>query len=341
MRDGARLSEACEIIGICSNTFRRWRRQPVGGQDRRQGPKTAPANQLTGKERKEVLDTLTSKEYRNSSPKQVVPSLADEGIYLASESTMYRLLRAAGLATHRAASKPARRSKPREFVATGPNQVLSWDITYLKGPVRGSFFYLYLVIDVWSRKIIGWAVHDCESSAYAAELFTDICRAAQIRKDEVVLHMDRGSPMKGSTLCATLEQLGVLPSYSRPRVCDDNPYSESLFRTLKYRPGYPTKPFQSEADARAWVDSFVTWYNFEHLHSSIGYVTPDQRHSGAAKAILAKRRKVYEAAQQRRPERWRSNIRRWDSPDVVYLNPEDPLNTVTGRTKPQQKGAAA
>jgi transposase InsO family protein len=254
---------------------------------------------------------------------------------------MYRILRAEGLVTHRDASKPPRHSKPREHVATGRCQVLSWDITYLKGPVRGTFFYLYLFIDVWSRKIMGWAVHDCESSAYAAELFTEICEAHQLPKDAVVLHMDRGSPMKGSTLRATLEQLGVLPSYSRPHVCDDNPYSEALFRTLKYRPEYPTKPFQSVDAARAWMEAFVGWYNNQHLHSAIGYVTPAQRHSGAAVAILAKRRQVYEAARRRHPERWRSNIRRWESPDVVYLNPEDPLNTVTGGTSSRREEAAA
>jgi transposase InsO family protein len=341
VQDGARRSDACKIIGISTNTHRRWTRQPGGGEDCRQGPKTRPANQLTDKERKKVLETLNSKEYRNLSPKQIVPSLADEGIYLASESTMYRLLRAKGLATHRAASKPPRHSKPREHVATGPEQVLSWDITYLKGPVRGTFFYLYLFIDVWSRKIMGWAVHDCESSEYAAKLFMEIYEANQLPKDAVVLHMDRGSPMKGSTLRATLEQLGVLPSYSRPHVCDDNPYSEALFRTLKYRPEYPTKPFASLDAARAWVEAFVAWYNNEHLHSAIGYVSPEQRHSGAADEILAKRRRVYKAAQRRHPERWRSNTRRWDAPDVVFLNPEDPLNTVTGAVASQRKEAAA
>jgi len=341
VENGARLCKACEIAGICTNTYRRWKQQPDGGEDSRQGPKTAPANQLTEEERKEVLDTLNSKEYRNSSPKQVVPSLADEGIYLASESTMYRILRATGLATHRAASKPPRHSKPREHVATGPKQVLSWDITYLKGPIRGTFFYLYLFIDVWSRKIMGWAVHDRESSEYAAELVRDIYEAAQLPTDTVVLHMDRGSPMKGSTLCATLERLGVLASYSRPHVCDDNPYSESLFRTLKYRPEFPTKPFESLDAARAWVEGFVAWYNNEHLHSSIGYVTPNQRHEGKAEEILANRRRVYEAAQQKHPERWSSNTRSWDSPDVVFLNPEDPVNTVTGSTKSPQEGAAA
>lgn len=341
MQNGARLAEACKTIGVSTNTYRRWKKQPAGGEDSRQGPQTAPANQLTEEERKEVLDTLNSKEYRDLSPKQIVPSLADEGVYLASESTMYRILRAEGLATHRAASKPPCHSKPREHVATGPNQVLSWDITYLKGPVRGTFFYLYLFIDVWSRKIMGWAVHDRESSEYAAELFREICRAAQLPKDTVVLHMDRGSPMKGSTLRATLEQLGVLPSYSRPHVCDDNPFSEALFRTLKYRPEYPTKPFASEDAARAWVEGFAAWYNNVHLHSAIGYVTPAQRHSHAAEEVLAKRRQVYEAARRRHPERWRSNIRSWDAPDVVYLNPEDPLNTVTGGTKAPQKGAAA
>jgi hypothetical protein len=203
----------------------------------------------------------------------------------------------------------------------GPNQVWSWDITYLRAPVVGMFFYLYLFVDVWSRKIVAHAVHECEDSELASELFESVVSEQRLEGVELVLHQDNGSPMKGATLKATIERLGVIPSYSRPHVSDDNPYSESLFRTLKYRPHYPRKPFESLEEARRWVEDFVTWYNHEHLHSSIGFVTPLDRHDGNADAILAKRKAVYEQARQRHPERWSGKTRAWDAPMEVVLNP--------------------
>jgi transposase InsO family protein len=339
--NGARLSKSCEIMALDVRTYQRWRKQPNGGEDRRAGPRHSPKNRLTERERETILDTLNSSEYRNLSPKQVVPALADKGTYLASESTMYRILQEGELTAHRAASKPPAVNKPRELIATGPDQVFSWDITYLRGPVAGQFFYLYMVIDVWSRKIVGWAVHESESSDHAAVLFTAICRNLGLSEGQATLHADRGSPMKGATLRATLERLGILTSFSRPRVCDDNPFSEALFRTLKYRPEYPTKPFESLEAARTWVASFVRWYNTEHKHSAIGFVTPEERHRGADRAILAQRRRVYALARQRHPERWTRHTRRWESPELVYLNPKDPLNTVTGRSKKPCETAAA
>lgn len=341
VRSGARVRRACETVGISDRTYERWQRKPAGGKDRRAGPKRAPANRLTERERAVVLETLNSPEFRNLSPKQIVPILADRTTYLASESTMYRILREAGLNAHRAASRPPRITKPREFRATGPGQVLTWDITYLQSPVRGRFFYLYLVLDVWSRRIMGWTIHDAESSAYASTLLSTVIRDNGLSATTLVVHMDNGSPMKGATLRATLEALGVRMSYSRPHVSNDNPYSESLFRTLKYRPEYPTKPFPSLQAARDWMARFQVWYNTEHRHSSIGYVTPEQRHSGAALAILARRRQLYEAARRRNPARWTRNTRRWEAPDVVYLNPEDPLNMVTGRSASQPVEAVA
>lgn len=338
---GARLARACEVVGISERTYQRWQKEPSGGEDRRNGPRNGPANRLTQKERAVVLETLNSPEFRNQSPKQVVPVLAERGEYIGSESSMYRILAEEGLNAHRAPSRPARHTKPREFVAQGPGQVLTWDITYLRSPVRGAFFYLYLAVDVWSRKILGWAVHDGESSAYASTLIRTVIRENGLSPETLAVHMDNGSPMKGATLRATLEALGVQASYSRPHVSNDNPYSEALFRTLKYRPEYPTKPFQSLEAAQKWVAGFEVWYNTQHRHSAIGYVTPEQRYSGAAEAVFTRRRQVYEAARRRNPQRWTGDVRRWEAPDVVYLNPEDPLNTVTAGSTSRPAEAVA
>ena len=301
--------------------MQRWRWRGVG-EDGRAGPKTAPANKLSDAERREILKVVNSPEYRDRSPKQIVPSLADQGDYLASESTMYRILREEDQLTHRAASDPPTRHRPRELMATSPNQVWSWDITYLKSPILGVFFYLYLVVDIFSRKVVAAEVYAVEDSEHAAELMAQACAAEGIDPDQLALHSDNGSPMKGATLLATLQQLGVMPSFSRPRVSDDNPFSEALFRTAKYRPEYPKGPFASLEAARAWVRWFVEWYNHEHLHSGIRFVTPAQRHAGEDVQILQQRHAIYEAARARHPERWTGSTRNWSRVDEVRLNPE-------------------
>jgi putative transposase len=320
--DGARRDAACQAIGLSARTVERWRDGKV--EDQRRGPKKAPANKLTAEEYQAVLRIVNEPRFRDLSPNQIVPLLADEQRYVASESTMYRILRAESLLQHRGRSKAPVRRPPKAHVATGPNQVCSWDITYLKSPIRGVFFYLYLFIDVWSRKVIGWDVHDSESSELAAAIFEKTCAAMHINPRGIVLHADNGGPMKGSTMVATLERLGVLPSYSRPHVSDDNPYSEALFRTLKYRPQYPTQPFGDIAAARMWVRHFVGWYNNEHLHSGIRFVTPCARHAGKDSVILAKRKQVYEDARRKNPSRWTTSTRNWSPVAEVYLNPEEP-----------------
>jgi transposase InsO family protein len=250
-----------------------------------------------------------------------VPQLADDGIFLASESTLYRLLRANGQLEHRGRARPATHRRPDELVATGPNQVWSWDITWLPSPIRGQFFYCYMIVDVFSRKIVGRAVHDTESDVHAAVLITAACAAEGVQRDQLVIHADNGGPMKGATMLATLQQLGVAASFSRPGVSDDNPYAEALFRTLKYRPEYPSRPFASIDAARAWVDRFVHWYNNQHLHSAIRFVTPEQRHRGVDVAILRARTAVYETARRRCPQRWSTKCRSWDHIGSVTLNP--------------------
>ena len=318
---GARLKKAADIIGLSARTIIRWRNQD-GGQDQRKGPLNPPANKLSQKERQQILDVANSAPFRDLSPKQIVPKLADQGIYLASESTFYRVLKEHKMLTHRQASKPAVTQRPKQHVATGPDQVWSWDITYLQTSVKGLFFYLYMIVDVWSRKIIAAQVFDKESMDHSSMLLAHACMLHDVEPDNLVLHSDNGGPMKGATMLATLHKLGVIQSFSRPSVSNDNPYSESLFRTMKYRPEYPSKPFDNIEQAQCWVDEFVFWYNTQHLHSSIRYVTPDDRHFGREKHILANRRKVYEKARSRNPNRWSKTIRNWNPVCLVWLNPE-------------------
>ncbi len=199
-----------------------------------------------------------------------------------------------------------------------------WDITWLPGPVRGMFYYLYLILDLYSRKIVGWEIWSEESAANAAILMRRTVMSEGITKQlrPLVLHSDNGSPMKGSTLLETLYSLGITPSRSRPRVSNDNPYAESVFRTCKYRPNYPIGGFAELPEAREWVLTFVRWYNKEHRHSGIKFLTPEQRHNGKGTEILGKRHAVYEAAKAANPARWKNNTRNWAIEEAVYLNPE-------------------
>ena len=318
IRTGARQHRACAEAGIDERTLQRWRQ--VDDDRRGQVPRKA-ANRLAEEEVTKLLAVVNSTEFRDASPKQIVPALADRGEYLASESTIYRLLRARGLMKHRGASRPPRPQAPRQYVATGPNQVWSWDITYLRTPVRGAFCYLYLVEDVWSRQIVAWDVHDRESPDLAAALITRACQD-EVSAPGLVLHSDNGGPMKGSTMLATLQRLGVVASFSRPRVSDDNAFSEALFRTLKYRPNFPSKPFASLAAARAWVEGFARWYNTEHLHSGIRFTTPSARHAGRDIEQLARRHAVYAEARRRHPRRWSGPTRNWARIETVVLNPD-------------------
>jgi len=321
---GARLSKIGEILGLSVRTFQRWQ-HPDKQQDGRSNASHQPANRLSEQERQQILTLVNQPDYALLPVSQIVPQLADQGVYIASESSFYRVLKAAGQITHRQPSRPAYpRAKPKAFKATGPNQLYSWDITYLATRIRGQFYYLYCFLDLFSRKIVGWQVYACESSAYASDLIRDICDREKVDKDQVVLHSDNGHPMKGITMLAMLDWLGITPSRSRPSVSNDNPYSEALFRTLKYRPNYPSAPFDDIDHARHWVSQFVHWYNTEHRHSAIGFVTPKQRHQGLDKALLEKRKQVYRQAKKRHPNRWSGKTRNWDRLAEVCLNPDKP-----------------
>lgn len=315
---GARQSEACAELGLDERTVQRWRTRP---EDGRNGPKTTPPNALTAQQRRRVLDVLTSERFRDHSPRQIVPRLADEGTYVASESTMYRLLRSEELSAHRGRARAPTHHRPPELVAAAVNTVWSWDITYLRAPVRGSFFYLYLVEDIYSRGIVGWEVHEQESAEAAAELIERTCTTLNVNAGGLHLHSDNGGPMKGATMLATLQRLGVVASFSRPRVSDDNPYSEALFRTLKYRPGFPNRPFRDIDEARDWVSRFVRWYNTEHLHSALNFVTPNDRYHGRDKAILAARHRLYQRTRKQQGHRWSGETRDWSPAPAAVLNP--------------------
>jgi putative transposase len=325
---GATERRACEVAGITCRTLRRWRESlRVHGDmaDRRQqaANESSYPQALTEQERQAVLDTCNSPEFRSLPPSQIVPMLADRGQYLASESSFYRILRAAGQSARRGrAAAPRKIPAPKAFEATAPNQVWTWDITYLPTLIKGEFYRLYLVMDIFSRLIVGWEIHLDETAEHASNLIQKACLNHGVAKDQLVLHSDNGSPMKGATMLATLQRLGIMPSFSRPSVSDDNPYSESLFRTVKYCPAYPSKPFSSLADAQRWVLKFVRWYNTEHRHSGIQFVTPAQRHEQSDSALLDKRSEVYEKAKAERPLRWKNRpVRNWSRIDSVWLNP--------------------
>ena len=333
---GCRKANACEALGLSLRTVQRWERDGI--EDRRRGSRAVPANRLSEHERARVLAVLNAPAYRDKSPNQIVPLLADQGEYVASEATMYRILKDEKQLAHRQRSAPARRYEAVTRTASGPNQVWSWDITWLRTPVRGMFYYLYLIVDLYSRKIVAWSVHDEESAELASALASEACYLEGVAPGDVVLHSDNGAPMKGATMLATLHALGVVASFSRPSVSDDNPFSEALFRTLKYRPEYPEKAFESVSAARAWMERFVRWYNAEHCHSALKYVTPEQRHLGRDPELLERRHEVYQRARERQPQRWSGRTRNWTPAPPLILPTYRPKN-LTSRDNAQAKAA--
>lgn len=315
---GARKFKACETLDLQIRTIERWEMIPKDG---RQGPHNSPSNALTQEERAKVLEIANSAEYASLPPCQIVPKLADQGRYIASESSFYRILNAEKLLAHRSKARPRKKNKPEELVAFKPNEVWSWDITYLRAAIKGTYYYLYLPMDIFSRKIVHWEVHENENADLAAAMIEKACFINHIKAHQIILHSDNGGPMKGATMLATLQRLGVAPSFSRPHVSDDNPYSESLFKTMKYCPSFPERGFAGTEEAQKWVENFVNWYNNIHLHSGISFVTPASRHSGADEEVLKNRHSVYERARAKNPNRWSKETRNWSKIEEVELNP--------------------
>src|SRR6516225_7850012 len=325
--DGARLAPACALAGIDVRTLRRWK---VGdgllqGDRRPDADRPIPSHALSEAERVRIIEIANEPRFAETPPARIVPALADEGVYLASESSFHRVLRAHGQMNRRGRAQPPRTSRPpTTHIAIRPGDVWCWDLTFLPTQIQGRWFYFYLILDLYSRKIVGFEVHDTDSAEHAAHLArrTALAEGVHAKAARPVLHGDNGATLKATTVLAMLYWLGIKPSYSRPRVSDDNAFVEGLFRTAKYRPEFPAKGFADLDAARQWAVRFVHWYNHEHRHSGISYVTPAQRHAGQDRALLASRQALYQQARQANPRRWTRQARNWASAGAVTLNPE-------------------
>lgn len=325
VQSGARLHKACAEAQIGLRTYRRWYQAgDVQVDQRPEAARPVPANKLSAQEQEHILELCNLAPYAALPPTQIVPTLMDQGVYVASESSFYRLLRMNGQLHHRGKARaPQRKTVLSTHIARGPCEVWCWDITYCASQVRGQFFYLYMFMDMYSRKLVGYEVYEEESGAHAVTVLQRALLSEQCFNQPVVLHSDNGAPMKSQTLKVKLEELGVLPSYSRPRVSNDNAYAESVFRTLKYRPEWPSNGFKDLIQVRQWVERFVHWYNHKHKHSKIRFVTPQQRHEGLDQQILDNRKMMLEAARQKTPSRWGSReIRNCAAIGAVFLNPD-------------------
>ena len=271
--------------------------------------------------KKEIIEQCNTPRFRDLNPYEIVALLLNEGSYLASVRTFYRVLKEQDMLHHRSNLRVAsQHAKPPERAATASDQVYTWDITYMARTVKGLFFYAYVISDIFDKSIVGWAVHEEESGRYSSDLFERTLKGRKVKLK--ALHADNGGPMKGITLMAMLRELKVEVSHSRPRTSNDNPFIESLFKTMKYRVNYPGR-FEDLNEARLWMAAFVHWYNTEHLHSSLGYVTPEQMRSGKAEAIFEQRNRTMRHAQATHPERWGSrSVKQWASLREVVLNPD-------------------
>jgi putative transposase len=325
---------ACGALGWPrSSWYRTHRRSPAPPRPPRP-PRAAPRPQpraLQAAERQQVLDTLHAERFWDAAPASVYAALLDEGTYLASISTMYRLLRQHGETgdRRRHATHPAR-VKP-ELVADGPNQCWSWDITKLHGPAKWTYYYLYVILDVYSRYVVGWMVATGEAATLAERLLADTITAQGAEADTLTIHADRGTSMTSKPVAMLLADLGVTKSHSRPHVPDDNPYSESQFKTLKHHPTFPDR-FGCIQDARAFCQRFLAWYNLEHYHSGIALLTPADVHYGRAEQILAARAAVLEGAYAAHPKRFvRKPPQPLRLPEQVWIN--KPIDTTEA---PQQ-----
>jgi putative transposase len=308
---------SCRAFGVARSSLYR----------RRQPPPTvvriprASHRALSDVERQEVLDLLHSQRFVDQAPAQVAAALLDEERYLCSARTMYRILDANEEVRERRNQRRHPAYTRPELLATGPNQVWSWDITKLKGPRKWTYFYLYVILDIFSRQVVGWMVADCESANLAKKLIQEACDKQQIDRDQLILHSDRGSSMKSKAVALLLADLGVTKSHSRPYVSDDNPFSEAQFKTLKYRPGFPDR-FGCSQDAKAFCRDFFHWYNNVHYHSGLNWLTPATVHDGRTDRIVRRRQLALDRARQRHPERF-VNARRKIAgpPDKVWINP--------------------
>ena len=314
------VMSACQALGLPRSSFYRARET----ETRLKAAETKaaqPARALGEAEKSTVRQLLNSERFQDLAPREVYATLLDEGQYLCHWRSMYRILEEHDEVRERRNQLRHPNHPKAELLATGPNQVWSWDITKLLGPVKWTYYYLYVVLDIFSRYVVGWMVADREAAALARELVGQTCLKQGIQAEQLTLHADRGSPMIARSLALLLADLGVTKTHSRPHVSDDNPYSEAQFKTLKYRPDYPER-FGCQIDARAWSRDFFDWYNHEHHHSALGLLTPADVHYGRAEEIIHRRQQVLHAAYQKNPERFvQGPPKPPELPTEVWINP--------------------
>ncbi len=327
------VARACGAFGVAERTFHH-RKAAAEGRlaPRRSRAKPSGEHQrvpwrIGDAERGHIKDVLCSDRFGDLAPAQVYATLLDEGIYLCSERTMYRILAEHDLIGERRRGHHRRGHSPPRVHATGPNRAWSWDISRLRGPVVRSWFYLYVVLDIFSRKIVAWSIDVIESDRVAKRLIERACQREGIDPDQLVLHSDRGAQMTGNTIAELLEDLGVTRSLSRPRTSNDNPYSEANFKTAKYRPDYPMR-FESIDQARTWMRRFAHWYNHDHYHSAVAYLHPADVHAGTTDEIVAARQRILDAAYQANPNRFRNR-----PPQAAHPPSEAWINKPTVQTK--------
>ena len=313
------VAPLCSALGLARATvYRTWHREQFPVESK---PRPKPARALNDDERQAVLDVLHDARFQDEPPAQVYATLLDENRYLCSERTMYRILESEGeLKERRNQLEHPAYIKP-ELLAQGPNEVWSWDITKLKGPAKWTYFYLYVILDIFSRYVVGWMVATRESAALAKRLIEDSCRKQEIIEEQLTLHADRGSSMRSKVVAMLLSDLGVTKTHSRPHVSNDNPFSESQFKTLKYRPEFPAR-FGCVEDARSFCVDFFGWYNTQHRHSALGLLTPEDVHYGRGADMVQARQQVLDVAYTQHPERFvRKSPTAPQLPEAVWINP--------------------
>jgi putative transposase len=310
---------ACETLGVSRASLHRLRNPPLPWPEPRRRP--SPPRALTAEERVTVLGHLHAERFQDRSPAEVYSTLLDEGVYCCSIRTLYRILTGEGEARERRDQLTHPPYQKPQLLATGPNQLWSWDITKLLGPAKWTYFYLYVILDVFSRYVVGWMVADREGKELARQFIAETCGKQQIALGQLTIHADRGSSMTSKPVALLLADLGVTKTHSRPHVSDDNPFSESQFKTLKYRPGFPDR-FGSKEHARSFCRQFFPWYNTEHHHSGLGLLTPEVVHTQRAEQVRNLRQHTLDAAFAAHPERFVRNPPQPPAlPTEVWINP--------------------
>ena len=329
LSDRVGVAAACAALQVPRAFFYRWQaHKDASARSAMIATHNTPSSSsspraLKPEEREGVLEQLHAERFVDLSPREIYATLLDEGVYLCSVRTMYRLLEEHGEVRERRDQLCHPRYRKPELLAKRPNEVWSWDITKLLGPVKWSYFHLYVILDIFSRYVAGWMVAPHESSTLAERLISETCEKQEVKAGQLTIHADRGSSMRSKPVAFLLADLGVTKTHSRPHTSNDNPYSESQFKTLKYRPAFPER-FGSIEDARAFCRSFFNWYNREHHHTGIGLLTPEVVHHGRAKNVIKARGEVLLAAYETHPERFvKKQPEAPRLPEAVWINPPE------------------